>query len=148
MPKNTTNKKIDRVGGTQMLELFQQTAANKPIPLREIVEAMEDKAEALEYAIAAYENITGLIDQDRHALFDEFKLTSAQRIIFNFLYQRRGNTVSRNALIDCYHASLNNGSLPHEKIIDSFVLQIRRKTEGSRFRIETIWGIGYRMFEE
>lgn len=148
MAKDTTAISIDRISGKQMRELFEPKVNNKPVPLRAIVEGMKDKDEALEYAIAAYENVTGTIDQERRAILDEFKLTPAQSIIFNFLYQRRGHTVSRNALLDCYHASLETGSLPTNKIIDVYVWHIRQKIKGSRFRIETIHGIGYRLLQE
>ena len=148
MAKDTTAISIDRIGGKQMLELLEPKVNNKPVPLRTIVEGMKDKAEALEYAIAAYENVTGAIDQERCAIVGEFKLTSAESIIFNFLYQRRTRIVTRGALIDCYHAALTTGSLPTDKIIDVYIFKTRNKIKGSRFRIETIRGIGYRLIEE
>lgn len=143
MPKDTTNIRIDRMGNKSFMKLFEKSTS-----LREIAEGMEDPNEALQYVIAAYENVTGSMNQDRQLIFEELNLTAAQATIFNFLYQNQNKTVTRNAIIDCYHASLSRGSTPDENGVNVFICNIRQKIKGSRFNIETVWGVGYRLTEE
>ena len=115
--------------------------------LREIVENMKP-AEALEYAIQAYENLAGRLTDESRELFAQLKLTPAQSAIFNMLHHRRETTVTKGEMLDNYYALMSEEKLPDIKIIDVLVCQIRKKIKGTQFRIETVWGVGYRLEEQ
>lgn len=73
------------------------------------------------------------------------RLGPTEKSFFNLLHARMGQTVSRNALMDAryFHADTE----PSNKIIDVQMCHLRKKLENTGYRIESIWGMGYRMVQ-
>ena len=73
------------------------------------------------------------------------KLTPNERNLFALLEARLGRAVSRGALLDAaaYHHGWDREPLP--KVVDVYICHLRKKLADSGFRIETVWGQGYRM---
>lgn len=70
-------------------------------------------------------------------------MTKSRAKMFDLLLARRGQTVSRSALMDAsYHNTVDG---PEEKIIDVQICNIRKALKRTGYEIETIFGIGYRM---
>jgi DNA-binding response OmpR family regulator len=73
-----------------------------------------------------------------HLTPNEFKL-------FTTLARRPGQTMTREQLMDeLYGVNL----VGIDRSIDSHVKNLRRKLEGARLEIETIYGVGYRLLEK
>lgn len=99
------------------------------------------------------ENATYSIETLLGAQFDiampdswiKYNLTSREGRLFDLLYSRKGQCVSRETLHQSlYGTSINGG--PQEKIIDVFICKLRSKLEGSDVWIQTMWGgLGWRL---
>lgn len=75
-------------------------------------------------------------------------MTRSENKMFRLLLARRGQTVSKGALLDaCLHQCDKD---PEIKIIDVHLSHLRRKLAGSEYEnmIETVWGLGYRLRTE
>lgn len=73
------------------------------------------------------------------------RLTPTEARFFELLKKRSGHTVSRGALMDV--AVHRADGEPDEDIIAVQICKLRRKLVGSRYKIETVWGTGYRLDE-
>lgn len=70
-------------------------------------------------------------------------MTKSRAKMFDLLLARRGQTVSRGALMDAsYHNTVDG---PEEKIIDVQICNIRKTLKDTQYEIETVFGIGYRL---
>lgn len=93
------------------------------------------------------ENLTGiLIDSETNDILIDgvlihFRLLEST--IFNVLYKRSPNLVTPDRLMDVLYA--NKPDEPLIAIINVTICTIRRKIQGTRIRIESIWGRGYRL---
>lgn len=70
-------------------------------------------------------------------------LTPKQRDMFQLLMKRRGQTVSKSALIDSSFRHQDNE--PAEKVIDVQICKMRKRLKNTEYDIETVWGTGYRL---
>jgi two-component system cell cycle response regulator CtrA len=73
-------------------------------------------------------------------------LTVAERAICRTLFERRPSTISKEGLMCALYAA-RPGDQPEIKIVDVLVCKARKKLKLTRWRIETDWGVGYRMVE-
>ncbi len=74
-------------------------------------------------------------------------LTTKEYAVLELLALRRGNTISKEALVNHIYSGLDE---PDPKIVDVFICRIRRKIAeqaGGLNYIETAWGRGYRLRE-
>ena len=69
-------------------------------------------------------------------------LTTLERAVFEVLSRAPGRTVSRAALLREIHGDAAGSVLP--RVVDSTVSRLRRKLGPSGWRVETVWGRGYR----
>lgn len=68
-------------------------------------------------------------------------LTQREFIIFNYLYEKLGQPVSRQDLIDQFA----NEEKMTERNIDVHVFSLRKKIKTVELIVETVWGLGYKL---
>ena len=71
-----------------------------------------------------------------------FDLTTLERAVFDVLSRTPGRTVSRAELLRQIHGTAAGSVLP--RVVDSTVSRLRRKLGPSGWRVQTVWGRGYR----
>lgn len=69
-------------------------------------------------------------------------LTKMESRLMRALTERLDRMVGKGALMDAMY--FDRGHEAEPKIVDVLVCKIRKKLRGSAYRIETIWGQGYR----
>ena len=69
-------------------------------------------------------------------------LTTLERSVFDILSRSPGRSFSRAALLREIHGDAAGSVLP--RVVDSTVSRLRRKLGPSGWRVETVWGRGYR----
>ena len=69
-------------------------------------------------------------------------LTTLERAVFDVLSRAPGRSFSRAALLREIHGDAAGSVLP--RVVDSTVSRLRRKLGPSGWRVETVWGRGYR----
>ena len=93
------------------------------------------------------ENLTGiLIDSETNDILINGVLIHFRQLestIFNTLYKRSPNLVTPDRLMDVLYADKPDELFA--AIINVTICTIRRKIRGTRVRIESIWGRGYRL---
>lgn len=70
------------------------------------------------------------------------RLTRIEARLAGRLVQAKGKPVTKPQLMDAIYFD-RAGDDPDVKIIDVFVCKLRRKLAGTRFSVETVWGMGY-----
>lgn len=73
-----------------------------------------------------------------------FGLTVREARLFLILQRAPGMQVGKEALLTRLYADQIDDA-PDIKIVEAFVSKIRKKLEGTGWRIETIWGVGYKL---
>lgn len=111
-----------------------------PMTLRHAVEDMRP-ADALEYALAAYEDLAGQVG-DPPALAP-VPLSPQQATIFALLHRCLGQTVRFGAILAVVDAAAGSvtASPPTLKVQ---ITHLRNRLAG-HFTITNVWGVGYRM---
>ena len=75
-------------------------------------------------------------------------LTEKEYQLFEILCLRRGNPVSKEAILDCLYGGMDE---PDAKIIDVFICNLRKKLAAANCGdhcIRTVWGRGYALNEK
>jgi hypothetical protein len=87
----------------------------------------------------------GYMEPDAADPLPGVRLTPNERSILVLLMARAGRAVSRGALLDAasYHHGWDREPAP--KIVDVYICRLRAKLKGRGWRIETVWGQGYRL---
>lgn len=86
---------------------------------------------------------SGYMEPDQTPAGINLGLSTSRSNVFGLLHKRKGQTVSREALLNvCDHQA---DSDPYLKIVDVHVCRIRKALKGSPLEIETIRGVGYRL---
>ena len=111
-----------------------------PMTLRHAVQDMRP-TEALEYALAAYEQVTGQ-DGDPRDLAP-VPLTPQQATIFALLHQRLGQTVRFDVIMSVIDAAMGEVSASPDGLRVR-ITNLRSRLAG-HFTITNIWGVGYCM---
>lgn len=114
---------------------------------REVIQDMKP-AEAVDYLLNCLDVRGDGIDADPPNIVLRVNLTNQQARIFNVLYERFGLCVSKQAIYNAMYFDLLPGDDPPEaKIVDVVICKVRQRIKQQRapFRIDTIWGIGYRL---
>ena len=78
---------------------------------------------------------------------ERIKLTHRMMLVFGGIVKSSPRTVTTAYLMD-YVYGLETDNEPNEKIIHVFICRIRQKIKHTRFRIETVRGLGYRLVEK
>jgi hypothetical protein len=89
------------------------------------------------------------MEQDQSPWATMLRSSPSRRAMFDLLFRRRGQVVSRSALEDvCVH--LDSAENINAKLIDVHMCSLRKTLIGSNFEnmIETVWGTGYRLRTE
>lgn len=73
-----------------------------------------------------------------------FKMTMREARLFLLLKRSPKMQASRENLLNRLYAE-EADEAPQIKIIDIFICKMRRKLKGSNWRIETVWGSGYKL---
>jgi len=76
--------------------------------------------------------------------FDELDLSHYERRVLEAIAARGGRTVNKSGLMDAVYFDRPPCDVPDIKVIDVFVLKIRRKMRGTAHWIATDFGVGYR----
>lgn len=98
--------------------------------------------QALPEAAARFDAAAGiLIGGGRFA-----ELSSNEAAMFVKLAERRGATVSREALMQAMHG-LNPDDEPEMKLIDVMICKLRKKMKPLGIDIATAWGRGWRLVQ-
>jgi two-component system cell cycle response regulator CtrA len=73
------------------------------------------------------------------------RLTPNQRSILSLFFAKMGQVISKGSLLDAagYHHGWD--SEPLIKTVDVYICQLRKRIKTTEYRIETVWGQGYRM---
>lgn len=71
-----------------------------------------------------------------------FDLTTLERAVFDVLSGNPGRSLSRAELLRRIHGAAAGSVLP--RVVDSTVSRLRRKLGPSGWRVQTVWGRGYR----
>ncbi len=111
-----------------------------PMTLRQAVQDMS-VTEALEYALSAYEAISGQDCETRRLAPDS--LTSQQTLIFGVLYRRLGIFVTSEALISAMDTAAADVT-SSTNVLAVQVSKMRPKLAG-KYTIASAWGVGYKM---
>ncbi|MBI1213845.1 MAG: hypothetical protein GC190_20480 [Alphaproteobacteria bacterium] len=73
-------------------------------------------------------------------------LTGQERAIAKILHQHLGHVVLKTSLhTHLYALAVHDEDIAEIKIVDVFICKLRAKIKGSIYRIETMWGQGYRL---
>ena len=76
------------------------------------------------------------------------KLTRKQTELLAILIRISPRIARKEFLMDCMYGMAPEVDEPNQKIVDVFVCRIREQLVPTRFRIETVWGSGYRLREK
>lgn len=77
-------------------------------------------------------------------IINTFGFTGREARLFLILKRAPGMQASKEAILNRLYADQIDDA-PDVKIIDVFVCKMRKKLEGTDWRIETIWGAGYKL---
>jgi len=77
-------------------------------------------------------------------IINTFGFTGREARLFLILKRAPGMQASKEALLNRLYADQIDEA-PSAKILDVFICKMRKKLEGTNWRIETIWGAGYRL---
>lgn len=102
-------------------------------------------AEAVEFLLEILETMTGV--DGPAGKFPGISLTKLERGVFCVLYHAAGRTVPRSRIMDALYSARIDP--PSDKIIDVTICNLRKALANfDGFRIETVWGVGYRLERE
>ena len=109
--------------------------------------AKMEPGEAVEYLLDVCEMISFVNLEQEHPT-DFLKVSPLERRMLRCLYDAGGLNVPKDALFwAMYHDRNGETELPDIKIIDIYVCKLRKVLKGSDWKIETVWGEGYRLVE-
>lgn len=75
---------------------------------------------------------------------DHLRFTPKERAILKALHDRCGHVVTKEQLFARVYDSLfSDADLPDDKILGVFICKLRRKLRGTRWVIETRYGVGW-----
>lgn len=98
------------------------------------------RSEKIDNATYSIETILGAqLDIAMPDSWVKYKLTRRDGQVFDLLYTRKGECVSREMFHSLLYAS-DPGGGPQLKVIDVFICHLRDKLEGTGLWIETMWG--------
>lgn len=116
----------------------------KPFSFEELVQRAKN-------SLKKFSIVTNQIVNDEMRLLPEAKsfikdgrttsLTKREYIIFNFLFSKLGQAVSRDELI----GEFSSDEKMTERNIDVHVFSLRKKIKEVNLMVETVWGIGYKL---
>tara|TARA_R100001086_G_scaffold229369_1_gene149219 strand:- start:1242 stop:1847 length:606 start_codon:yes stop_codon:yes gene_type:complete len=118
---------LQEVKGTHIIPPTHDDQEDDPVTLEEEVQYL--KADD-------FESILPLIQ--------EFKFTAREARLFLILKRAPGMQVGREAILTRLYADRINEA-PEFRIIDVLICNMRKKLENTPWRIETIWGAGYKL---
>ena len=101
--------------------------------------------EAVEYLLSMMEIIYGS-EVDQLGYLPGVHLTTSEHTILRTMFRNEGRVVTREVIMNTIYPHLEDA--PEQKIIDVFVCKIRAKISGQPFKIETVWGRGYRLVRD
>ncbi len=90
------------------------------------------------------------VDPDTNIVFidgDVLRLTRKQNELFSGIYSTVPRPARISFLMDYMYGLHSEKEEPNENILKVFMTRIRRKLKPTRFEIETVWGVGYRLKE-
>lgn len=85
-----------------------------------------------------------LVDPDTQEVYKDNKsldLTPKEFRIFSYLSQNPGTVISREQILD----RVWNGMAVSDRTVDGHVVSLRRKIEGSKVKIESVYSMGYKL---
>lgn len=122
------------------------TPRNAPNDYRKCVKDMKAN-EAVEYLLDCIDVLLSVdAPPENQELITSLGLTGQQGRIFLSLAQSVGKIVTKNAIYDAMFFDRPVGDWPDLKIVDVQICKLRQKLP-PKYRIETIWGVGYRLHE-
>lgn len=85
------------------------------------------------------------METDQASTGTKYGLTKSRAAMLDLLIRRRGQTVSRGALMDAGYHNTEDG--PETKIVDVHICIIRKALKGTEYdgAIEAVYGVGYRL---
>lgn len=99
--------------------------------------------DAIEYLLLVIDRLT-----DPSRSFAGAQLPGQLRVIFDALWLRKGEVVSRDHLYDILFGSRSADSLPFPKTIDVQMYYLRQRLKGTDWEIETVRGHGWRLYSK
>lgn len=143
-------REIARDLGTSPMTIYRtadkaglQARRGKVMPAMTLRLAVQDMrpGEALEYALSAYEQITGQEGDPRDLA--PVALTPQLAVIFALLHRRLGQTVRFDAIMSVMDAATGEVSASPDGLRVR-ITHLRNRLAG-HYTITNIWGVGYRM---
>lgn len=95
--------------------------------------------------------VCGTDVEDQVQIVKTYGLTVTEAQIYLILDRAEGKTLSKETILRrMYSTSRSTDEMPSEKVIDVLVCKLRAKLEAGNAacKIETLWGLGYRMERE
>ena len=120
---------------------MRRGTVNHPDTLRRVVQDMT-RDEAIEYLLEVVEQLTAQ-DEPLQRDVNGVRLTPQQAIIFAMLNRNIGQNVSRERIWNAISAGRPNAG-PDIAAVNVQICMMRKLLRG-QYRIENIWGFGYRM---
>lgn len=71
-------------------------------------------------------------------------LTRTESCLADALFSKPGRLLSKSALFEALYFNNSSEDVPDIKIIDIYICKLRGKFSGTKYQIETIYGLGYR----
>lgn len=130
-------------------EGVMNSAGTRPVS-QSIAERVADMkpADAVEFLIAAYDNLAGAmrcIEEEAFAC----GMTPAEAQIFGILRRHQGRAVTHDMLVAAMDDRADAERLRDTpKLCKVYICKMRRKLDGTGWTIETVWGVGYRLEHE
>ena len=91
------------------------------------------------------------VDKETDTIFIDGKmlrLTKRERELFSAVYSTIPRPARYSFLMDYIYGMEAEDDEPNENILKVLLVRIRKKLKHTRFEIETVWGIGYRLREK
>jgi DNA-binding winged helix-turn-helix (wHTH) protein len=94
---------------------------------------------------ATVDYLTGDSIPEQSEVMQRFYATQKEAKLFLILQRSKGEVVRRDTILNRLYDAHEIDKVPDAKIIDVFVCKLRPKIEKAGFRIENVWGEGYRL---
>lgn len=110
----------------------------------EYTDSLPDHA-AYEFVKAMLEMLAPFLSAERHPLdFMQGRCSPRMLEVLKIIYARKGQTVTRDHIMDVLYGTRAAAEEPEPKIIDVYIAKIRPKLPPEYGTITTVWGYGYR----
>lgn len=117
---------------------------NSERTLRERVGDMRP-LDAVEYLLDLVESFSPALEDVWSLSVPGCRFTKYEGLLFLHLFRAAPRIETRARIMDALYAG-RCGDEPDEKVVDVFICKLRKKLKDTGLRIESVWGVGYRLY--